>query len=100
MRRILLHADYVADELAALRATPEVVRVDPDRARDVEAAPSDTSYADQWSLPKIGWDQLYGSAAIAGTATVAILDTGVEAPIPTSTVSSCPAARSLMARTD
>ena len=55
------------DELSALNAFAEVVRVDLDRTRAVEAAPSDTSYADQWSLPKIGWDQLYGTVGIAGT---------------------------------
>ena len=82
MRSILLHADSEADELAALRASAEVLRVDADRTRAVEAEPSDTSYPDQWSLPHIGWDQLHGSAAIAGTATVAILDTGVDGSHP------------------
>lgn len=53
-----------------------------DRTRAVEAAPSDTSYADQWSLPRIGWDQLYGTVGIAGTSTVAALDTGVDATHP------------------
>ncbi len=48
----------------------------------MEAAPSDTSYADQWSLPQVGWDQLYGTVGIAGTSTVAILDTGVDASHP------------------
>ena len=45
----------------------------------MEAAPSDTSYADQWALPQVGWDQLYGTVGIAGSATVAVLDTGVDA---------------------
>ena len=82
MRSILLHADSEADELAALRASTDVLRVDADRTRAVEAEPSDASYPDQWSLPHIGWDQLHGSAAIAGTATVAILDTGVDGSHP------------------
>ena len=69
-------------EYAALNAFSEVVRVDLDRTRDVEAAPSDTSYADQWSLSQVGWDQLYGTVGIAGTSTVAILDTGVDASHP------------------
>ena len=59
-----------------------MLRVEADRVRDAGAAPTDSSYADQWSLPQIGWDELYGSAAIAGTATVAILDTGVQANHP------------------
>ena len=82
MRSVLLHEGEYADELAALNAFAEVARVDLDRTRAVEAAPSDTSYADQWSLPHVGWDQLYGSVGIAGTSTVAVLDTGVDASHP------------------
>ena len=82
MRSVLLHEASYVDELSALNAFAEVVRVDLDRTRAVEAAPSDTSYADQWSLPKIGWDQLYGTVGIAGTSTVAVLDTGVDATHP------------------
>ena len=79
MRSVLLHEGEYVDELAALRANADVVSVDLDRTRAVEAAPSDTSYADQWALPKVGWDQLYGTVGIAGSATVAVLDTGVDA---------------------
>ena len=79
IRSITLDAGSVSAQLAALIAAPEVLRVEADRVRDAGAAPTDSSYADQWSLPQIGWDELYGSAAIAGTATVAILDTGVQA---------------------
>src|SRR4029078_9813768 len=42
----------------------------------------DTSYAFQWSLPKIGWDQAYGSVTPASSAVVAVLDTGVDASHP------------------
>ncbi len=79
MRSVLLHEGEYADELAALNANADVVRVDLDRTRAVDAAPSDTAYADQWSLPQVGWDQLYGTVGIAGSATVAILDTGIDA---------------------
>src|SRR6188508_255305 len=82
MRSVLLHEASYVDELSALNAFAEVVRIDLDRTRAVEAAPSDTSYADQWSLPKIGWDQLYGTVGIAGTSSVAVLDTGVDATHP------------------
>ncbi|HET6650084.1 MAG TPA: S8 family serine peptidase, partial [Candidatus Limnocylindria bacterium] len=82
MRSVLLDETGYFDQLAALNAFAEVARVDLDRTRAVEAAPSDTSYADQWSLPQVGWDQLYGTVGIAGTATVAILDTGVDAAHP------------------
>ena len=79
MRSVLLHEGEYVDELAALRANVDVVSVDLDRTRAVEAAPSDTSYADQWAMPQVGWDQLYGTVGIAGSATVAVLDTGVDA---------------------
>ena len=82
LRSVLLDSASFSDQLDALRAAPEVVRVEADRIRDVEAAPTDSSYADQWSLPHIGWEELYGSAAIAGSSTVAILDTGVDASHP------------------
>ncbi|MEK6191887.1 MAG: S8 family serine peptidase, partial [Chloroflexota bacterium] len=68
--------------LDALRASPLVERVDIDRTRAVTAAPNDTAYPIQWALPQIGWDQLFGSVTPAGTATVAILDTGVDASHP------------------
>ncbi len=40
------------------------------------------SYGDQWALPKIGWDQAYGVVDPAGSAVVAVLDTGVDASHP------------------
>src|SRR5688572_5965828 len=73
-----MHAAQLTTEGATLLGDDaRVSRLDLDRTREVEAAPSDASYADQWSLPQIGWDQLYGSVGIPGSATVAILDTGV-----------------------
>ncbi len=71
-------ADLTADQVHALQADPAVARLDLDRTRVTESIPSDSAYADQWSLPKVGWDQLYGTVGIAGTSTVAILDTGVD----------------------
>ncbi|MGI8830078.1 MAG: S8 family serine peptidase [Candidatus Limnocylindria bacterium] len=82
MRSILLDETDYADQLATLRANADVTRVDLDRVRAVEADPSDTSFADQWALPKIGWSDLYGTVTIGGSATVAVLDTGVDASHP------------------
>ena len=45
--------------------------------REAEASPDDTSYGDQWSLPKIGWDNVFGTVTPTGSAVVAVLDTGV-----------------------
>ncbi|MEA2522011.1 MAG: thermitase, partial [Actinomycetota bacterium] len=64
--------------LDAYRADSGVVSADRDRSRDAEAAPSDPSYGDQWSLSQIGWDNAYGSVTPAGTSTIAVLDTGVQ----------------------
>lgn len=40
--------------------------------------PDDPAYAQQWSLPKIAWDQAYGNISINGYAKLAILDTGID----------------------
>ena len=60
-----------ADAIAALQADASVARLDADRTRAAEAAPSDSSYGDQWSLPQVGWDQVFGSVVITGS-TVAL----------------------------
>ena len=69
-------------DAVALGANPAVSSLTLDQTRAAEAAPSDPSYADQWSLPKIGWDQVYGTVAPSGSAVVALLDTGVDASQP------------------
>ena len=44
--------------------------------------PNDPQYAQQWALPQIGWDQAYGTVTPSGSATIAVLDTGVDAGHP------------------
>ena len=68
--------------VADLQANGTVSSVDLDRVREAEAAPSDPSYPDQWSLPQIGWDSVFGTVDPAGSAVVALLDTGVDASHP------------------
>src|SRR5439155_14383231 len=81
--QLRMHAIYATDvSAAALAASADVVRVAADATRSVQAAPSDANYSQQWSLPAIGWDQVFGSVSPAGTATVAVLDTGVDASHP------------------
>ena len=63
----------------SLRADSAVVRVEADRIREVQGTPSDPAYDNQWALPKIGWDSAYGTVEPAGSAKVAILDTGIDA---------------------
>ncbi len=62
-----------------LRASAGVVRVERDAVRVAEAAPGDPEYDAQWSLPRIGWDRVYGTVHPKGSAVVAVLDTGVDA---------------------
>ncbi|MEO7229841.1 MAG: S8 family serine peptidase, partial [Candidatus Limnocylindrales bacterium] len=75
-------ADTADAVVTALLADPTVLRVEADTSRTAEATPSDTSYGSQWSLPQIGWDQAFGTIAPSGSATVAILDTGIDASHP------------------
>jgi len=66
-------------DAAALAANADVAAVEQDHSRDTAAVPNDPSYGSQWSLPQIGWDNAYGTVSPGGSATVAILDTGVDA---------------------
>ncbi|MEY2524905.1 MAG: thermitase, partial [Ilumatobacteraceae bacterium] len=59
-----------------------VQRVEVETTREAQALPSDPSYGGQWSLPQIGWDQAYGTVTPNGSATIAVLDTGVDATQP------------------
>src|SRR4051794_35421665 len=61
----------------ALRADSAVASVEADKVRNVSATVSDPGFTSQWSLQRIGWDQLFGSVNPVGTSTVAVLDTGV-----------------------
>ncbi len=56
-----------------------MLKVERDRVRAAEGSPGDPGYSDQWSLPRIGWDEVYGVVDPAGSAVVAVLDTGVDA---------------------
>ena len=68
----------VATDLAAFRADVAVETADRDRVRGSESIPNDPDYPGQWALPQIGWDQAFGVVDPAGSATIAVLDTGVE----------------------
>ena len=45
-------------------------------------ATNDPLYAQQWALPKIAWDTAYANVPIVGTASIAVLDTGIDASHP------------------
>ena len=61
-----------------LKSDAAVVRVETSRTRKASAAPSDPLFANQWALPKIAWDQAFGTVAPISWTKVAILDTGIE----------------------
>lgn len=75
-------ADQLADTLARYQADPQVVRAEENKTRQAEAAPADPLYSNQWALPMISWDLVFGTVTPTGSATVAILDTGIDATHP------------------
>jgi|GEM_PF-321785 len=68
--------------IGAFRRQPAVQQVNAAVTFSRAGDPSDAYYAQQWALPKIGWDQAYNVVAINGTAAIAVLDTGVDANHP------------------
>src|SRR5713101_61705 len=82
MHSITFPSDGAQAGTNALQTKGNVVRVEQDHSRDKAGTPNDPDYAQQWSLPRIGWNQVYGSVSPGGSATVAILDTGVDASHP------------------
>ncbi|TMK84536.1 MAG: hypothetical protein E6G46_00380, partial [Actinobacteria bacterium] len=69
------------EALTNFQSDADVVSADLDATRTAEAVPSDTVYPSQWALPHIGWDQAFGTVAPAGSSTIAVLDTGVDASV-------------------
>ncbi len=78
--------EFPAADLDAIfsnyQSDPQVQSVEINQTRKVEALPLDPLYGSQWALPKIGWDSLFGVVNPFGQATVAVLDTGVDASHP------------------
>src|SRR5437867_3091878 len=66
----------------SLKGDAAVLRVEESLQRRFQSTPSDALYAQQWALPKIGWDQVYGSVTPQFVTEVAVLDTGVDASHP------------------
>jgi subtilisin family serine protease len=64
------------------QADAQVVSIEVNKTRKAEATPTDANYGVQWALSKIGWEPLFGSVATTGTATLALLDTGIDATHP------------------
>ena len=66
----------------ALRNNPNVLSVELDVSRSIAAEPNDTEYAQQWSLPQVGWDMAYDTVTPIGSAVIAVLDTGIDGEHP------------------
>ena len=79
---IELPTDQLEVTLNSYRADPQVVRAEVNKARKSEAVPSDPLYSQQWSLPKISWDLVFGNASPSASVIVAVLDTGIDATHP------------------
>ena len=74
---------YAADAITkSLKGDASVLRVEESLTRKWQSTPSDTDYSSQWALPKIAWDQVYGTVSPQSWTNVAILDTGVDATHP------------------
>jgi subtilisin family serine protease len=68
--------------LEAYKKNPSVERANGAIKLQVAGIPDDPKYAQQWALPKIAWDTAYDTISISNSATLAVLDTGVDASHP------------------
>ncbi|MCL4295825.1 MAG: S8 family serine peptidase [Anaerolineae bacterium] len=75
-------SNTLADSIARFRADAQVTSVETDKVREAEGTPSDSAYPDQWALPRIGWDSVFGAVSPGGSSVLAVLDTGVDASHP------------------
>ena len=79
---VVVAPEELAATLARYHADPQVQSAELNKTRTSEAVPNDPLYVNQWALPKIGWDQIFGVITPMGSAKVALLDTGVDASHP------------------
>ena len=71
-----------ASILSAYARSSSVERAAPAIKLGRASVPDDPGYPQQWALPKIGWDTAKNSVNVTGSATIAVLDTGVDAGHP------------------
>jgi len=68
--------------LAAYQTDPQVESAEEVHSRRAEWLPNDPQIGTQWALERIGWPAVYSTQTPAGTATLALLDTGVDGTHP------------------
>ena len=78
---VSLPAAEADNSLRRYQADAQFASAEKDRVRKAATGPNDPAYGEQWALPKIGWESVYGSVNPAGSAIVAVLDTGVDTSI-------------------
>jgi len=82
MHFIDVPSSAVAEFIQRYQSDPQVSSVERDKVRQAEGTPTDPSYAEQWALPQIGWDAVFGSVTPGGSSVIAVLDTGIDASHP------------------
>lgn len=68
--------------LQSYKTDPQVESIEIVKTRHAEGIPDDSDYGVQWALSKIGWESVFNTVTLTGSATVALLDTGVDATHP------------------
>jgi subtilisin family serine protease len=68
----------VNEVIQRYQSDPDVLSVETNKVRQAEGSPSDVSYPDQWALPQIGWDSVYGTIIPNVSSVIAVLDTGID----------------------
>jgi len=79
---VTVPAEQLDATLARYQVDPQVQNAELNKTRTSETVPNDPLYVNQWALPKIGWDQVFGVITPTGSAKLALLDTGVDASHP------------------
>jgi len=68
--------------LSTLANNPHVERASKAVKFHKAGTPDDPLYSQQWALPKMSWDQVYDIRNFTGSATIAVLDTGIDSGHP------------------
>ncbi len=79
IRVVSVPADRTAATTRDLRDDPRVEAVEVDHVRAADGRPSDPAYASQWNLKQMRWARARRTVTPTGHATVAVLDTGIDA---------------------
>ena len=82
IRVVSVPVDQASAMVRSFRDDPQVESVEVDHVRDADAAPNDPAYPSQWNLKRIKWSKARKAVTPSGHATIAVLDTGIDAGHP------------------